>query len=268
MKRRLLAPGAAFALVTLLGCAAMQPPVPAPAFPPAAPAGVGSSTAAPDAPSAGGAWPGVAVGNTASGGSIVSRGSQPAVVDSGPSAEALAVLASIPEPLAPAERVPAPAVAPESRAGAPPASGTNGAPAAGAASAAPATTATIAADDSLIPVPAPTEPLGDRPGTLARVVADTFPVMPPAAAPPEPVRARPDSCWRVQVAAPTDKQEADLKRQAAESVLLVPFVVEQEKTRYKLRNRDCLTREVADQLRRRAVESGFTGSFPVLEVKK
>jgi hypothetical protein len=238
MKLRLALAGAA--LATLLGCAAVQPPVPAsPAVPPAA----GSAIPAP--PFAEGTRPGVAVGNTASGGSIVSRGSQPAVVDSGPSAEALAVLATIPEPLATGERVPPPAAGP--------ASGSAGA------------TGAIAADESPIPVPVPTEPLGDRPGTLARAVSDTLPGTPPL---PAPAAARPDSCWRVQVAAPTDRQEADLKRQAAESVLLLAFVVEQEKTRYKLRNRDCLTREVADQLRRRAIESGFAGSFPVLEVKK
>jgi hypothetical protein len=51
-------------------------------------------------------------------------------------------------------------------------------------------------------------------------------------------------------------------------VLLVPFVVEHEGTRYKVRNRECLTRGAADQLRRRAEDSGFEGAFHVLEVKK
>ena len=63
-------------------------------------------------------------------------------------------------------------------------------------------------------------------------------------------------------------QEAELKRQAAESVLLVPFAIDHEKQRYKVRNRDCLTREAADRLRRRAIQSGFDGTFPVVEVKK
>ena len=48
----------------------------------------------------------------------------------------------------------------------------------------------------------------------------------------------------------------------------VPFVIEHEKQRSKVRNRDCLTHDAAEKLRRRAVQSGFTGSFPMLEVKR
>ena len=306
------------ALAAAFGCAPAQPTgatsVAQPAPPPAAKgrSGSRSKSAAGSAASGGGAAsaaarPGVAVGSTSSGGSIVSSGPGPAVVDSGPSADARAVLASIPEPLSPSERVPPPpegeggaaatvvgagsatsATAPAGRAGA--AAGASGAAAganagatAGANAAAGAAAATaaahtdsagsagadtasaVAASDSLVPVPAPTEPLGERRENFARSLSDTTPAAPPAAA---PAQARPDSCWRLQVAAPPSKQEADLRRQAAESVLLVPFVVEHEKQRYKVRNRDCLTRDAADRLRRRAIQSGFSGSFPVVEVKK
>ena len=327
-------PFAVLMLAMLAGCAPVQPPgattIAQPASPPSA---SGSATGS------GAARTGVAVGNTASGGSIVTSGSQPTVVDSGPSAEALAVLATIPEPLSSSARVPPPSATPTGAAGKKAtgttgtrtatggaagataaggaaagasagaassaaagaatgaAAGASGGAAAGAAAGAGAgavaaagvaasagaagarpdsargdvadSAATTAAEDSLIPVPVPTEPLGERPGTLARVVADTFPVMPPPPPPsPAPARAGPDSCWRIQVAAPTSKPEADLKRQAAESVLLVPFVIDHEKQRYKVRNRDCLTREVADRLRRRAIQSGFEGTFPVVEVRK
>ena len=332
-------PSAVLLLLTLFGCAPVQPP---------GATSMGSPPAAPGTASRP-AHSGVAVGNTASGGAIVSSGAEPTVVDSGPSAEALAVLATIPEPLSSSERVPPPGASPTGTAGktsspatggrttaggaaGAAAGGAAGATAAGGAgagaaagagaSAAPGaaastgagassatgaaagagasggaavgatagaaaagavagarpdsargdladSAATAAAEDSLIPVPAPTEPLGERPGTLARALADTTPPPPPPPpAAPAPAKAGPDSCWRIQVAAPPTKQEADLKRQAAESVLLVPFTIDHEKQRYKVRNRDCLTREVADRLRRRAIESGFDGTFPVVEVRK
>jgi hypothetical protein len=117
-----------------------------------------------------------------------------------------------------------------------------------------------------IPVPPQTQPLGESPNTFAHAISDTMPAAPPPVSPP-PQKALPDSCWRIQIAAPTEKDEATLKRQAAESVLLVPFVIEQEKTRYKVRSRECLSRDVADKLRRRALQSGFDGAFPVLVVK-
>ena len=307
---------AVLVLATLFGCAPVQPPG-------------ATSVGQPHAAPATSAHAGVAVGNTVSGGAIVSSGSQPTVVDSGPSADALAVLATIPEPLPPGERVApssatpagtagksgsgssrsargsaagtgaaggaAGAAAGATAAGGAAAGGASGAAtgagagagagaaagvvAAGAAAGAQAdsardvvadSTATAAVEDSLIPVPSPTEPLGERPGTLARALADTTPPPPPPppAVAPAPAKAGPDSCWRVQVAAPTEKQEAELKRSAAESVLLVPFVIDHEKQRYKVRNRDCLTREAADRLRRRAIQSGFDGTFPVVEVKK
>ena len=70
-------------------------------------------------------------------------------------------------------------------------------------------------------------------------------------------------CWRVQVAAPTDKAEAEAKRKAAESLLLVPMVIDTESKLHKVRTRDCYARDAADRLRERAVSSGFDGAFPL-----
>ena len=352
---------AAPALAAALGCAPVQPQgasstaqpgTPPPAAGPAQAHG-GSTSASRH---------GVPVGNT-----VIANGTEPSVVDSGPSPDALAVLATIPEPLTPGERGPAPASgatasgrsggtstgttagahsaasgshaaagagaaggaaagaggsaagtgaakgasaggassgaatgasasgastsaatgASAGAAGAGAAAGTgSGAGAAGAAAVAGAATiaggarpdsaagvgsdsaATSAEADTLVPVPAPTQPLGEAPGTLAKALADTTPPPPPPPPSRPPAKAEPDSCWHIQVAAPTEKKEADLKREAAESVLLDKFEIVHEKQRYKVRSRDCLTREAADRLRRRALQSGFEGAFPVVEVKK
>lgn len=252
-RRALLPAIAAFALAGAIGCASVPPPAPAPAVS-RHPGGAGDSAPA-----------GAAAATPSPRGAAPSSAHPPAVVDSGPSADAVAVLATIPEPLTPAERVPPPAAGAGSGAGA--AAGGAAAAARAAEEALRAAAPAIVAEDTLIPVPAPTQPLGDRPGAAPRVLPDTIPALPPPAAAP-PAAALPDSCWRVQVAAPTDREEADLKRQAAESVLLVPFEIHEEKTRFKVRNRDCLGRHAADQLRRRAISSGFEGSFPVLEVRK
>jgi hypothetical protein len=237
-----------------------MPPAAPPAAPPAGGA-AGVGTPAGTAP----ARPGLTVGTTASGGSIVSNATHPAVVDSGPSADAIAVLSTIPEPLSAAERVPPPALAPlavttavDSSGAAAPGDTVAGArPGAGAASRAPAETA------GEIPVPAPTLPLGDRPGALAQAAAAEsaslagFPAAPPAA----PTPAKSDSCWRVQVAAPVDPDDAELKRRAAESLLLLPMVIEREKGRFKVRSRDCLPRAAAESVKRRALASGLAGTF-------
>jgi hypothetical protein len=80
--------------------------------------------------------------------------------------------------------------------------------------------------------------------------------------------AKPDTCWRVQVAAPTDKDEAEKKREAASSILLVPMTIETEKGRYKVRSTDCMPREVAERLKGRAVDSGLDGAFMMVVVNK
>jgi hypothetical protein len=212
------------------------------------------------------------------------------------SAEGRAVLATIPEPLPPAERVPAPTR--ESLAAPRPGGVTLPAPAAsydtlrasvpageaaatttaptasdtGATAAARDTAAAAAPDSSAansggaaVPVPEPTQPLGDRPGTLERMLAPDTSAAPPPTAPPAtpaaPAKAVPDTCWRVQVAAPADHAKAERLRAAAESQLLVPFVVEREKGLYKVRSKGCIDSAASESLRRRASLAGFSGVF-------
>jgi hypothetical protein len=248
MRPRLGIALAALALaLALVGCATTSAPPPGPA---GAPRGVPASPL-PDTP----------VGTTGSGGQISTRGT-PAVVDSGPSSEAIAVLGTIPEALRPEERVPPPAI-PPLRPAAEPADSLDLEP---------------GGDDeaqSSIPVPQPTEPLGDRPDARARLdslLAATPPAAPPrpgtapATAPPgsaPPARASSagDTCWRVQVRAPEEADVARAIRDAAQSQLLVAMVVEPEKGLYKVRTRDCMSGAVADSLRRRAAAAGFTGAF-------
>jgi hypothetical protein len=212
------------ALVALAcGCATMPPPARQPA-PPAA------STPTPPGPAAPG--PGGQVGTTASGGSITINHRPPmaAVVDSTPSEDALAVLHTIPEPLG------------GSRA--------EGAP----------------ADTAGVPVPAPTQPLGERPiealpESLAAPAARPPAASAPAAGAAAPAAVPADSCWRVQVKAPPERERAARLVEAASSQLLVPFVIEREGGLYKVRTRDCLTAVAANDLRRRAEEVGFAGAF-------
>ena len=173
-----------------------------------------------------------------------------AAADSAPSPEALAVLGTIPEPLPAAERVPAPVPAPRDTSVAHPDS--------------------LAADSAArggesVPVPEPTVPLGERPGGAAAIPESAL-VAPPAV-PPEARSARPDSaasgspCWRLQVGAPPEKAKAQAVLEAATSQLLVPFVIVHDKTRWKVRTRDCLTRREVDALKARATASGFGGAF-------
>ncbi|MEO5616687.1 MAG: hypothetical protein ABIS67_02870 [Candidatus Eisenbacteria bacterium] len=201
--------------------------------------------------------------------------------DSLPSADARAVLRTINEPLSPAEQVDPPD---------------------SVLQAAPAVTAPdpAEADTSGVPIPAETAPLGEAPGSPVRSVfsdsvASAAPgsgtsapgsaappravpgAAPAAAAPPHaapPGSATPaaggtsagspaDTCWRLQLAAPTDREEAAAKRAAAESQLLVDFVIEIEQGRHKVRGRDCVSRAAAWALRDRALLSGFTDAFLV-----
>lgn len=180
MKRAM---GIAAALAMLAGCA-IQPPAAPPATrtpppaatpqtppstatkaPPTAPAQVPPTTTAPS--------PGAQIGTTASGGTIrvndtsyAAAATVPAVVDSTPSTEALAVLNSIPEPLAQPGTTPA---APESVSARPGGvSPTVGAAPTDDAGHTPTdSAAAVPADTAEVPVPSPTEPLGDRPGSLA-----------------------------------------------------------------------------------------------------
>ena len=207
-----------------------------------------------------------------------------AAVDSAPSPEALRVLAAIPEPLATAQQVPPPPSTPLSSTPATPRR-TPVVPAPEAAfdtlrAGTPPVSTPAAAEDSLraseadtvaVPVPSPTQPLGATPGgTLT--MPDTLPPAAPSqaqepmkpAVPPGSSAPRPNEpCWRLQVAAPAEKPKAESRRDAAQSLLLVPFSITFEKGLYKVRTRDCMTRTAADALKRRATDSGFEGVFVV-----
>ena len=207
---------------SLAGCAAR--PMAAPPVPrPAPPAASAPVAPPPERPS-----PGPQVGTTASGGSITIH-QAPVGRDSTPSEDALAVLRTIPEPLR-GEDSP---------------------------------------DTVRVPVPAPTQPLGERPGTRPTaalpesLAASTDPRSP--AAPPGVTAgartARADSCWRVQVLAPPERERAERMAEVARSQLLIPFVIEREGGLFKVRSRDCLSAGAAGDLSRRAVESGLAGAF-------
>jgi hypothetical protein len=223
--------------------------------------------------------PPIQVGTTASGGTIVQTGSPS---DSGPSADAQAVLNTIPDPVAGSEAgQQAPAATGSGAVSTGPAATTGGAGAAGAAAGAAgvaaavrpdstqADTSTVAtADSSSMPTPAPTEPLGEHPGAHAvtdgaAVVAapgtGTAQASPPGAAPANPAPAGP--CWRVQVAAVPEQARAKALRDAAQSQLMTDMVIEVEKKLYKVRTKECLSTEAADRIRQHAIDDGFPGAF-------
>jgi hypothetical protein len=199
--------------------------------------------------------PGTPVGTTVSGGRIVTSSPTPAVVDSVPSAEALSVLATIPEPLKPGERVPPPAnlrtVAPST---------TTGPDAAPGTTATDSTAVDSTASEGEAPVPSPTAPLGDRPGSLARAGIPDSLLVPPAGATGAKAAAS-DTCWRVQVASAPEITRAEAFRDAAQSQLLMPMVIEFEKGLHKVRTRECLATAAAESFRRRALAAGFAGAF-------
>ncbi len=126
-------------------------------------------------------------------------------------------------------------------------------------------------DGGAVPVPAPTPTLHTpQPVTFALPESSaTKPATsPPPAASPAPVTpsapttaAHTGDCWRLQVAAPAERPKAESRLAAAQSLLLVPMVIEREKGLFKVRTRDCLTREAADALKKRATDTGFAGSF-------
>lgn len=199
-----------------------------------------------------------------------------AAIDSTPSAEAERVLATIPEPLGgPAQPIRRTAPAPE------------------------AASDTLRAtrpsdDDGPVPVPEPTQPMRPAPVQVAPpdTAASRAVASPPSATPPPPVSSPPvtppasppareappastptqppatsgspsGGCWRLQVAAPAERDKAQSRHDAAQSLLLVPMVIERESGLWKVRTRDCMPREAADALRRRATDSGFEGSFVI-----
>ena len=158
-----------------------------------------------------------------------------------------------------------------------------------------------------VPVPSPTEALGDKPGGAELAAAaggvalaadslaggapqaagapaksgspsTTKPATSGAAPGSAPVAAagaagasatsKPDPCYRLQVAAPADRSQADSMKRAAESQLELPFTVTKVQTLYKVRTRDCLDAQAAEHLRARARASGFSGAFTVTEATK
>jgi hypothetical protein len=215
-----------------------------------------SSTAAGPAPTPAPAspLPGTRVGTTASGGQITSMSPTAVVLDSLPSAEALSVLETIPEPLSPAERVAPPKL---------PASHPGSAPSTKASAGAPPTDSAVvdsarsAGSDEAgdVPVPQPTRVLGDRPTPAGGAP-------PPSSPPPStPAPARPDTCWRVQIAAVPDAKRAEALRSAAESQLLVPWVIDKDGQLFKVRSKGCSGAVSAEEIRKRAVAAGFTKAF-------
>lgn len=248
--------GAGLALLLALAACAPLAPAPSGSAPPPAPAPTGADTPVPG-PTPATEPPRRA---TPAPGAMAS--------DSTPSADAARVLATIPEPLGGTAAVPPPAS---------PARDTTRPARAVAPEAGHDTLRTErpAEDDGgAVPVPVPTTPLRSAPVTVAPETTATRP--PPATSAPPPAQTAPGSptpvsppppasgeCWRVQVAAPATREEADSRMSAAQSLLLVPMVVEREKGLHKVRTRDCLSREAADGIRRRAIDSGFAGSFVV-----
>jgi len=118
--------------------------------------------------------------------------------------------------------------------------------------------------------------LGDRPTPVVEATPDSAAAAkpgtpppataapsapPPAATGPPPGLVPPDTCWRVQVSAPAERVRAERYLAASQSQLLVPMVIEKEKGLFKVRTRDCMDGAAADALRRRAVDTGFTGAF-------
>ena len=248
MKTKLPALAMLLALLALGGCATMPPAAPPASRPAAKPVPAAPAPAA----------------------QTLDQKPVAAAIDSTPSRDAQEVLATIPDPLAPGERVPAlapgervPALAPGERVPAP----------------VPSDSLTPATADSAraqIPVPAPTPVLGDRPTPVVEATPDSAAAAkpgtpppataapsapPPAATGPPPGLVPPDTCWRVQVSAPAERVRAERYLAASQSQLLVPMVIEKEKGLFKVRTRDCMDGAAADALRRRAVDTGFTGAF-------
>jgi hypothetical protein len=69
--------------------------------------------------------------------------------------------------------------------------------------------------------------------------------------------------WCVQVAAPEERAKAISRRDAAQSLLMLPFVIDHEGGLYKVRTRDTWNREAAEAIKQRALGSGFQGVFLV-----
>jgi len=244
--------------VLLTGCAASVPPP--------------ASTPPPATPTADPAIPVPAVTPVRQ----VTGTTRAAEVDSLPSRDAVEVLATLPEPLATAPATPATRPTPT-----PPRPATPSSDTLPRVTAEPeplvlrdSVTTPVAAIDHGVPVPSATRAMGDDPADSSITVVLDPPTTPavtpttPASPPPSttaptnpPTTAAADSVWRVQVAAPAERDKAERLRAAASSVLLVPFVIEREGALHKVRSQGRLVREAAERLRARAADSGFDGAF-------
>lgn len=194
------------------------------------------------------------------------------VADSLPSAQALQVLGRIPEPLTAEQQTSAPARRPALTT---PVAGrntvaterlVNGTALAAASTVSPPSASRDSARTSEsgadVPVPAPTQPIV-VPVSSTLVMPDTLPAAPVRTTPTLDAPTVASGTWCVQVAAPEDMAKAESRRDAAQSLLLLPFVIETEKGLHKVRTRDAWTREAADAIRQRAIGSGFEGVFLV-----
>src|SRR5258705_374833 len=135
---------------------------------------------------------------------------------------------------------------------------------------APADTTGSGADSTEVP-PAPErgQVLGDF--SLPVVVPDSLlaPMFPPGEHPTVPtggfgavgIPTLPDSCWGIQVAAPTEADRAESIRSAAQSLLLIPMKIDAAGGRFRVQTRDCMSAEVAEKLRTRAIDTGFADTF-------
>jgi hypothetical protein len=189
-----------------------------------------------------------------------------AVVDTNVSREGKQVLQTIPDPLAKSAQVPPPIIRIE---------GDSTALAVPDSLTAPSDSMGTDADGDSTSVPAPVEVqvLGDFsmpvaiPDSLLAPSQGSVPtggfgaVGTPVAS---DMPASQDSCWGIQIAAPTEAPRAETMRAAAQSLLMVPMKVDASGGRYRVQTRDCMSGEVADKLRARAIDSGFAGAFRTL----
>jgi hypothetical protein len=186
------------------------------------------------------------------------------VVDTHPSPEAVRVLQTIPDPLAAGAKVPPPAIVVPVHAD----SLAPGSPAGSIATPADSTGSDV---DSTETPPAPErgQVLGDFSLPVALPDSLLAPMFPPGEHPTVPtggfgavgIPTSPDSCWGIQVAAPTEADRAEAIRSAAQSLLLIPMKIDAAGGRFRVQTRDCMSAEVAEKLRRRAIDTGFADTF-------
>ncbi len=167
------------------------------------------------------------------------------VAETPPSPEALAVLASIPEPV-PAQAnagrggpsAPVPSRETPPQAGVPAAPPSSSPSDSSTRAAIAADSAAASADAANVPVPAPTTPLG-----AASQAMPPTPELPVVAPPPAPVAPAPiasaaagaDTCWRVQVGAPSERARGRMLRDASQSLLMAPMTLASDAGRWKVR---------------------------------